>query len=148
MTDRLQRFVDAQANGVFERALAELQAGAKRTHWMWFIFPQIGGLGHSEMARHYAIADLTEAKAYLAHPVLGPRLAQVADAAVAAGRDPVRLMGSIDAVKLRSSATLFEMAGGFEAADVSAPYAEVLDTLFDGRRDDATLSLLRFSTAS
>jgi len=138
----LQRFVEAQANGVFEQALAELRCGAKRSHWMWFIFPQLDGLGRSDMARRYAIADLAEARSYLAHPLLGPRLVTVAQAAAAAGRDPVRLMGAVDAVKLRSSVTLFEAAGG------GAPFVDLIDTLFDGNRDEATLTLLRSGTSS
>nr|WP_209023425.1 DUF1810 domain-containing protein [Sphingomonas jejuensis] len=140
----MQRFVDAQADGVFDQAMSELRRGEKRTHWMWFVFPQLAGLGRSETARHYAIADLDEARSYLAHPLLGDRLVAAMEAAAQspAGADADRLMGPVDAMKLRSSATLFEAAGGG-----SAP-AAVLDILFGGRRDGATLSLLGFSHPS
>ena len=129
------RFVAAQAD-VYETALAELRAGEKRSHWMWFVFPQIAGLGHSAMARHYAIADLAEARAYLAHPVLGGRLTACAEAALgwAGRRSAEAMLGGIDAVKLRSSATLFEAAGG------GAVFAGVLDAFFSGERDASTLA--------
>ena len=119
-------------------ALAELEAGQKRGHWMWFIFPQIAGLGQSAMARHYAIIGLDEARAYLAHPVLEPRLRACIEAVTAwAGRrSPEAMMGGIDAIKLRSSLTLFEAAGG------GAPFAAALDALFGGERDGRTLALL------
>jgi uncharacterized protein (DUF1810 family) len=130
----LDRFVDAQAGGVWERALAELTRGRKTSHWMWFVFPQIAGLGHSPTAQVYAIADLAEARAYLAHPLLGARLREAAEAVLAhAGTPAETIMGGVDAVKLRSSATLFEAAGG------GAVFASVLDTFFDGERDAATL---------
>jgi uncharacterized protein (DUF1810 family) len=105
----LQRFVDAQdRGGAYERALAELQQGRKRGHWIWFVFPQIAGLGTSEMSRRYAIASLEEASAYLAHPLLGRRLVECAEALLELpGRDPVAVLGGIDALKLRSSMTLF-----------------------------------------
>src|ERR1700759_1436493 len=101
----LQRFVDAQAP-VIDRVRAEVRSGAKRSHWMWFVFPQIAGLGHSAMAQRYAIADLEEAKAYLAHPVLGTRLREIT-AALGDLPDPdaERVFGGIDAMKLRSSLT-------------------------------------------
>ena len=113
----LERFVAAQ-DGVIDRALAELVAGAKTSHWMWFVFPQIAGLGHSEMARRYAIADLAEARAYLAHPVLGPRLAAATEAMLgwAGRRSAETMLGGIDAIKLRSSMTLFEAAAGDDGA--------------------------------
>ncbi|MHA6721535.1 DUF1810 domain-containing protein [Sphingomonas sp. RS2018] len=135
--DPLDRFVTAQAGGVHDTALAELRAGRKRTHWMWFIFPQIAGLGHSDTARHYAIADLAEAQAYLAHPVLGPRLIAAAEALLQHRTTPAdTILGPIDATKLRSSATLFEAAGG-------APvFGNVLDAFYAGERDGATLALL------
>ncbi len=134
----LERFVHAQAGGVFERALGELRAGEKRSHWMWFVFPQIAGLGRSETARFYAIGSLEEAQAYLAHPVLGPRLRECARALLENGSaDAVRVMGSIDALKLRSSMTLFAHAAPGEPV-----FREVLDRYFDGRGDEATLSLL------
>lgn len=135
----LERFVDAQSGGVFERALAELQAGEKRSHWMWFVFPQIAGLGRSETARLYAIVDRAEAEAYLAHRQLGPRLRQATDATLAwrGGRSAEDILGGIDALKLASSMTLF----GAVAAD-PAPFAAVLDAFYAGRRDERTLALL------
>ena len=124
----LQRFVDAQA-GVFDRALAEIERGRKTSHWMWFVFPQLAGLGSSEMARRYAIASLAEARAYLAHPVLGPRLRQAARAAAALeGTTAHEVFASPDDLKLRSSLTLFEAADPAEPA-----FATALDRLC-GRR--------------
>src|SRR5678816_1631393 len=132
----LERFVEAQA-GVYEQACAELRAGEKRTHWMWFVFPQIRGLGSSPMAQRYAIASLDEARAYLAHPVLGPRLLACAEAALQVpDRTAHDIFGRPDDVKLRSSATLFERAGG---PDV---FARLLDRFFAGERDAATLERL------
>src|SRR3954447_15084395 len=108
----LQRFVAAQdQGGVHERAVGELRAGRKTSHWMWFVFPQVAGLGHSPMAQRYAVSGLAEARAYLAHPVLGPRLVECARALLAVpGDDRVGVLGSVDALKLRSSMTLFEAA--------------------------------------
>jgi uncharacterized protein (DUF1810 family) len=133
----LQRFVSAQdETGTYAVALQELRNGRKRSHWMWFVFPQIAGLGHSAMAQRYAISGLAEAQAYLAHPVLGARLAECAQALLDAGEsDPVRVMGPIDAQKLRSSMTLFERAAG-----TVPEFAAVLEQYFAGERDDATLS--------
>ena len=134
----LERFVGAQDGGVYEQALRELRAGAKRGHWMWFVFPQVEGLGRSSTAQHYALAGLEEARAYLAHPVLGPRLVECAQALLElSGRDPVRVLGSVDAVKLRSSMTLFEAAAPDERV-----FAEVLERWFDGERDEATTTRL------
>lgn len=113
MTERydLERFVTAQA-GVYPAALAELRAGEKRSHWMWFVFPQIAGLGRSAMAAAYAIGSIEEARAYLAHPVLGPRYLECVGALLAhRGRSAAAIMGSVDAMKLRSSLTLFAAAG-------------------------------------
>jgi len=134
----LSRFLAAQ-HDVYPRALAELRAGDKRSHWMWFIFPQIAGLGRSHMAQRYAIRDLDEARAYLAHPVLGSRLGECTAAVLAhAGkRTAEAIFGGIDSVKLRSSMTLFEAAGGGE------PFAQLLDTFFAGTRDAETLRLLQ-----
>jgi uncharacterized protein (DUF1810 family) len=131
----LQRFVDAQdKGGTYERALTELRAGHKRSHWMWFVFPQIAGLGQSEMARTYAIASLDEAKAYLAHPVLGPRLGECAHAlAEQSGRTAEEILGPIDAVKLRSSMTLFRHAEPGEPL-----FQRVLDRYYDGAADEET----------
>ena len=134
----LERFVGAQDGGVYEQALRELRAGAKRGHWMWFVFPQVAGLGRSSTAQLYALAGLDEARAYLAHPVLGPRLVECAQALLElSGRDPVRVLGSVDAVKLRSSMTLFEVAAPDERV-----FAEVLERWFDGERDEATTTRL------
>ena len=132
----LDRFVTAQ-DGVIGGALAELRAGAKTSHWMWFVFPQIAGLGHSDMARRYAIADLAEARAYLAHPLLGQRLAAATDAMLgwAGRRSAEAILGAIDAVKLKSSMTLFEAAG-----DGDGRCAACLDAFYGGARDAATLA--------
>jgi uncharacterized protein (DUF1810 family) len=135
----LARFVDAQDAGAsYESALRELRAGSKRGHWMWFVFPQVEGLGQSPTSRFFAVRGLAEARAYVAHPVLGPRLVAAARALVdLPGDDPVAVLGSIDAVKLRSSMTLFA------AADPDEPvYGELLDKFYDGERDKATLARL------
>jgi uncharacterized protein (DUF1810 family) len=132
----LERFVRAQDGGVYEAALRELRSGAKRGHWMWFVFPQVAGLGRSSTAQHYAISGLPEAQAYLDHPVLGPRLVECAQALLDLGTsDPVAVLGPIDAVKLRSSMTLFE-----RAAPEAAVFGGVLDRFFAGERDEATLT--------
>jgi uncharacterized protein (DUF1810 family) len=134
----LERFVRAQDGGVYEQALRELRAGAKRGHWMWFVFPQVAGLGHSPTAQRYALGGLDEARAYLAHPVLGPRLVECARALLAVpGDDPVRVLGSVDALKLRSSMTLFEAA-----APDQPVFGAVLDRFCSGRRDEATTTRL------
>ncbi|MDD9206925.1 DUF1810 domain-containing protein [Georgenia sp. 10Sc9-8] len=139
MTEQLDRFVTAQdADGTYDRAVAELRDGRKVTHWMWFVFPQIAGLGTSPAAQRYAIADLAEARAYLRHPVLGPRLREcgrlVADSPAPSAE---ALLGGVDGVKLRSSMTLFA------AADPGDPvFTEVLDRYFDGEQDEQTLSRL------
>src|SRR3984885_6444917 len=129
----LQRFIDAQAP-VFQTATAELEAGKKRTHWMWFVFPQIQGLGHSEMARRYAISSVDEARAYLAHPVLGERLlilTQIVNALD--GRSVEQIFGYPDDLKFHSSMTLFAHA----AAD-KAPFELALNTYFGGEPDAGT----------
>ena len=134
----LQRFVDAQ-QGVYEQALAELKQGHKRTHWSWFVLPQLRGLGTSPMAQRYAIGSLDEARAYLAHPLLGPRLVECITAINAhAGTDATQILGGIDARKFHSCVTLFRQAG--ERADPA--FDAALDTFFDGQPDEATLSLL------
>ena len=135
----LDRFVAAQdAGGTYGRALTELGAGLKRTHWMWFVFPQLAGLGHSETARRYAIASLDEARAYERHAILGSRLREAA-AAVAGvqGRSAVQILGGIDARKLQSSMTLF-----LRAAPDDPMFQAVLDKFFDGMPDPATDRLL------
>jgi uncharacterized protein (DUF1810 family) len=133
----LERFVAAQ-EGVYERALAELRAGEKRSHWMWFIFPQVAGLGSSPMAQRYAIGSLDEAKAYLAHPVLGDRL-RACTAAVNGVTAPSAhaIFGSPDDVKFRSSMTLFTRAAPEEPL-----FAEALARYFDGQPDPLTLAKL------
>jgi uncharacterized protein (DUF1810 family) len=137
MTDpyRLRRFVEAQDSAdSYDQALSELRAGCKTGHWMWFIFPQIAGLGHSSMARTYAISSIDEARAYLDHPVLGPRLLESTRALVeVTGRSADQILGEIDAMKLRSSMTLFARA----AADETL-FRDVLDRYFGGRPDEAT----------
>ncbi|WP_066555355.1 DUF1810 domain-containing protein [Croceicoccus bisphenolivorans] len=134
----LDRFLKAQ-EGVYDRAHAELRAGTKRTHWMWFVFPQLAGLGRSDMARFFAIADLAEAKAYLEHPLLGPRLIECCNALMgwAGERDAVTILAPIDAMKLQSSMTLFE-----RAATDTGPFAAILDAFYRGERDPRTLQLL------
>jgi uncharacterized protein (DUF1810 family) len=133
----LQRFVAAQ-DGIFSGALAELKSGRKRSHWIWFVFPQLAGLGTSPMAVHYAIGSAAEARAYLAHPVLGPRLHEGIAAMLAhQGARPEAILGGIDALKFRSSLTLFELA-----ADDPVPFAAALDAFYDGERDKRTLELL------
>ena len=139
---RLERFVEAQSGGVHEQALAELRAGSKTSHWMWFVFPQVAGLGSSSMAQAYAIGSLAEARAYLDHPVLGPRLVECARAVLGhPDRTAREIMGSPDHVKLRSSMTLFALAARDGDADQSV-FADVLDTFFDGERDPRTVAFL------
>jgi uncharacterized protein (DUF1810 family) len=135
----LGRFVRAQdEGGTYERAVAELRNGRKRTHWMWFVFPQLAGLGQSAMAQRYAISGLDEAGAYLAHPVLGPRLSTAAGALLGLpGGDPVAVLGGIDAQKLRSSMTLFARAAAEQGV-----FRAVLDKYFGGGEDEATLARL------
>jgi len=133
----LQRFVDAQ-RGVIEPALAELRAGRKQSHWMWFVFPQLRGLGRSETSRHFGLDGLAEAQAYLDHPVLGPRLRAACEAVLAAPGDAVTILGPIDAMKLRSSATLFH-----RAAPDDPLFPALLERFFGGSPDPATDELLR-----
>lgn len=133
MTD-ISRFTNAQ-EGTFAQALAELKAGNKTGHWIWWVFPQLAGLGQSATAKRYGLTGLAEAAAYTAHPILGPRLKQAVDA-IRPHRDPVAVLGELDAAKLCSCLTLFERVDGrrFEAV--------ALDALFGGKRDPATLALL------
>lgn len=133
----LQRFVEAQ-QPVYDQALTELRAGSKRSHWMWFVFPQIAGLGHSSMAQRYAIRDSDEASAYLAHPLLGQRLEECAQALLQHSERPVRqILGSPDDLKLRSSMTLFAAM-----APERQVFQAVLDAFFAGQADPATLARL------
>jgi uncharacterized protein (DUF1810 family) len=133
---RLRRFETAQdGGGVYERAVAELRAGRKTSHWMWFVFPQIAGLGRSAIAQTYAISSLAEAEAYLGHPVLGPRLIECASIlAGLSGRTADQILGTTDAMKLRSSMTLFARAAPGEGV-----FARVLAQYFGGAEDEATL---------
>ena len=136
--DTLNRFVRAQA-GVYDRALAEIRAGDKRTHWMWFVFPQILGLGHSENARIYAIADCDEARRFLAHALLGPRLLECTQAMLGHAEEgnALTVLGVIDAMKFHSSMTLFDAC--CEGEDI---FASALDAFYGGKRDQATLDRL------
>jgi uncharacterized protein (DUF1810 family) len=139
MTDDfdLERFVRAQAP-VYGEALAELEAGRKRSHWMWFVFPQLKALGRSETARFYGIRLAEEARAYLAHPLLGGRLVECCAALMRHRREsPETILGGTDAMKLRSSMTLFEAV-----ADKPEPFAVILEAFYAGERDSATLRLL------
>lgn len=134
--EELERFVEAQ-EAVYATALAEIRRGAKRSHWMWFIFPQLRGLGRSDTAKFFGIDGLREATAYLAHPMLGARYVECVEALQDLGHsDPGAVFGAIDAVKLRSSITLFE------AVKPSPLFAAALERWFGGERDGATLSLL------
>ena len=135
MTPDLERFVRAQ-DGVYPTALAEISAGHKRSHWMWFVFPQLAGLGSSPTAQRYAIGGLAEARAYLDHPVLGPRLVECANALLKTSGSAAEIFGYPDDLKLRSSMTLFA-----RAADDAAPFQAVLDRFYDGP-DERTLELL------
>jgi uncharacterized protein (DUF1810 family) len=133
----LERFVHAQ-EPVWGAVVAELTAGRKRTHWMWFVFPQVAGLGSSPTAQRYAIGSLDEARAYVAHPVLGPRLVEATRLVLRHAGEPAEaVLGGIDAMKLRSAMTLFEAADPREAA-----FGRVLDAFFGGERDGRTLAIL------
>ncbi len=136
---RLERFTAAQdSGGTYRRAVAELRAGRKVSHWMWFIFPQVQGLGRSAASREFAISSLDEARAYLRHPVLGPRLAESARiVAGTEGRSAEEIFGPVDAMKLRSSMTLFAAAAPDEPV-----FSEVLRKYFGGKPDEATLARL------
>jgi uncharacterized protein (DUF1810 family) len=145
----LRRFVDAQEDAaIYARALGELRDGRKQSHWIWFVFPQIAGLGQSPMSHAYAIHSLEEARAYLGHPVLGPRLRQCCEALLAAGASggpeagstgpsAAAILGGIDAIKVRSSMTLFARADPPEPL-----FAAVLDRFYDGEPDPETERLL------
>lgn len=137
MSAGLERFVAAQAP-VWEAVVAELAAGRKASHWMWFVFPQIAGLGRSDMARYYALAGRDEARAYLGHPLLGPRLDQATDLMLThAGTPATAILGDIDAVKFRSSMTLFAAA-----APETERFGAALRDFFDGVPDPATRARL------
>lgn len=134
----LERFLAGQRFG-YETALAEMVTGKKMNHWIWYIFPQIKGLGHSPNAQFYGIRDLDEARAYLAHPILGKRLKEITAAVLAhKGKDIYEIMGSsIDALKFRSSMTLFDLVSPDDI------WAQALDTFYSGSRDDRTLDLAK-----
>lgn len=149
MSFDLDRFVAAQDScGTYDGALAELSRGRKVGHWMWFVFPQLTGLGRSGMSQRYALPDVGKAADYLVHPVLGPRLVEASRAVLESGAPDVDdLFGGIDTAKLRSSMTLFELAGQNLAREGAgkpewAIFGEILDRYFAGARDDRTLSLL------
>ncbi len=135
----LNRFIDAQdAHGTYKQAVDELRRGRKTGHWMWFVFPQIAGLGSSPTSVRYAIASLDEARAYVTHPVLGPRLIESVHALLTPdGSDPVAVLGGIDARKLQSSMTLFD-----RAAPQEPWFTAVLDRYYAGQADEATTSIL------
>jgi uncharacterized protein (DUF1810 family) len=140
----LERFVTAQAP-IYIAALAELQAGRKRSHWMWFVFPQLQGLGHSAMAYRYGIGSLDEARAYLAHPLLGPRLVECTLAVLAIkGQSLHSIFGSPDDMKFRSSMTLFSLA----ANEGETVFQQALDRYCDGRADERMLTLLEGQAGS
>jgi uncharacterized protein (DUF1810 family) len=135
---RLERFVAAQDDGSYRDAVAELRAGRKTSHWMWFIFPQVAGLGRSAVAQHFAISSEDEAQAYLRHPVLGPRLRECAQILAGLdGKSADQILGSVDAMKLRSSMTLFMTVTPDEPV-----FREVLDKYFGGAADQLTLDRL------
>jgi len=133
----LNRFISAQ-QGLYDRALVELQDGLKRSHWMWYIFPQIDGLGHSPTTRHYSIKSLEEAQQYLAHPVLGARLVECAEAILAVqGQTASDIFGHPDDWKLQSSMTLFELV-----SNPRSIFEQVLDKYYEGKRDSKTLQIV------
>lgn len=135
----LERFVDAQGPAsAFDGILGELRAGRKTGHWIWYVFPQIAGLGRSEMSAHYSIRSLAEARGYLAHPLLGPRLRECARTVLDCGAPSAEtIFGPLDAMKLRSSMTLFDRAVADEPL-----FRQVIDRCFDGRPDMQTLERL------
>jgi uncharacterized protein (DUF1810 family) len=143
VTDDLERFVSAQ-QGVYGAVLRELRAGRKTGHWIWFIFPQIAGLGQSELSRYYALSSLAEARAYLAHPILGARLRECAGLVLAIpDRTAEEMFGEIDAMKLRSSMTLFHRAAPDEPL-----FGRVIDRVLGGVLDDATDAILGHAAAT
>ena len=132
------RFIEAQ-NRSYDTALREIKAGSKRSHWMWYIFPQLADLGRSRTAKYYAIRDIDEAKAYLVHPVLGARLSEISEALLLhKGTAPERIFGSVDALKLRSSATLFERT----SVGDDTVFGELLEGFYAGQRCALTEQLL------
>jgi uncharacterized protein (DUF1810 family) len=137
----LNRFVQAQEDD-YERALSEIKSGRKRSHWMWYIFPQFDGLGFSTTSKRYSIKSVAEAKAYLSHPILGPRLTECVEAVLSVeGRSAYEIFGSPDDMKLRSCATLFA-----SVSPKSSIFDQLLEKFFQGERDDKTLGLLNVSS--
>ncbi len=133
----LHRFIEAQ-NGIYEQALSELKAGRKRSHWMWFVFPQIAGLGTSSMAEKYAIRSAEEASAYLADPILGSRLLRCVEAILlVSGRSAHDILGSPDDLKLCSSMTLFAAV-----SDHDSSFHRTIERFYDGKFDDRTIAIL------
>jgi uncharacterized protein (DUF1810 family) len=133
----LIRFIQAQA-GDYERALSEIRSGRKHSHWMWYVFPQFDGLGFSSMSKRYAIKSVAEAEAYIAHPILGPRLVECAEAVLAVeGKTATQIFGSPDDVKLKSCATLFACV-----SPAASAFHRLLDNYFQGGRDEKTLQLV------
>jgi uncharacterized protein (DUF1810 family) len=134
----LQRFVEAQSHD-YGTAIRELRAGAKRSHWMWFVFPQLRGLGRSSTAMFYGITSIAEARAYLAHPVLGPRLRECVQSLLDLSEsNAAEILGEIDAMKLRSSMTLFQVAAPDETL-----FSRALERFYQGKPDAHTLELLK-----
>jgi len=137
MNYNLDRFIQAQGHS-YETALSEIKNGFKRTHWMWYIFPQLKELGRSSTAKYYGIEDLEEAKMYLAHPVLGTRLKEISEALLKLEtNDPYRVMGDIDGLKLCSSMTLFAEVEGYDSV-----FGKVIDKYYGGKRDVNTIHIL------
>ncbi|OHV84570.1 DUF1810 domain-containing protein [Rhizobium sp. LCM 4573] len=138
----LERFVEAQGP-IYEQALRELRGGRKRSHWMWFVFPQLEGLGFSAMSQKYAIGSKTEARAYLSHPVLGPRLNECVEAMLAhKDRSAHEILGSPDDMKFRSSMTLFAAV-----SEKGSPFERALEQFYAGERDERTIALLENQAA-
>ena len=137
MNYNLDRFIQAQGHS-YETALSEIKNGFKRTHWMWYIFPQLKELGRSSTAKYYGIEDLEEAKMYLAHPVLGTRLKEISEALLKLEtNDPYRVLGNIDGLKLCSSMTLFAEVEGYDSV-----FGKVIDKYYGGKRDVNTIHIL------
>lgn len=136
--NNLDRFIEAQEN-IYDSALEEIKEGKKESHWMWFIFPQLSGLGRTMMANYYGITGIDEAREYLDNEILGSRLREISTALLTLeGNDPVKVLGSIDALKLCSSMTLFEVASN----DEECVFGKVIDKYYGGKRDELTLEIL------
>lgn len=142
---RFAHFLSAQDDGTYDTALEELREGKKRSHWMWFVFPQIAGLGSSPTAKKFALADFSEARDYAAHDELGDRLYEATETIVdwAGTMTAEDILGPVDAMKFKSSMTLFEAA-----ADDPEPFAQALDAFFDGERDPLTLEKLQLTSSA